>query len=228
MGSNKRKHSRERRRRVQVSPHSSEDGPTSDAAGPDADGDVPVNEGSEECDPSQRSTDWEREAEEAAPRLPTAKKKPRHHGPILAAHRSRGNRRQCTTPTRQGRRSEGAAASGGPAMERGVAPPLIPKPPAAPPPPGLRHNNVTLRAPDARRSRATAADPARPLPPPPGPPGPPRGRTPEEHLRLATDFAESLDELEASCFTLRGRLKDVRYYVSVHCLMLSREFEMNR
>ena len=228
MGSNKRKHSRERRRRVQVSPHSSEDGPTSDAAGPDADGDVPVNEGSEECDPSQRSTDWEREAEEAAaPRLPTAKKKPRHHGPILAAHRSRGNRRQCTTPTRQRRRSAGAAASAGPVTERGSAPPLIPKPPAAPPPPGLRHHNVTLRAPDARRSRATAADPALPLPPP-GLPGPPRGRTPEEHYRLAVEFAESLDELEASCYSLRGRLQDVRYYVSVHCLMLSRHFEINR
>ena len=228
MGSSKRKHSRERRRRVQVSPHSSGGCPTSDADGSEADGAVPINEGSEECEPAQRSSDWEHDTDEAPPRLPTAKKKPKHSGTIPAAHRARGNRRQCSTPTRQRRRSTGASGSAGPMTERGSAPPLHPTPPAAPPPPGLRNGNVTLRSSDARRSRATAADPARPLPPPPGPPGPPRGRTPEEHLRLATDFAESLDELEASCFTLRGRLKDIRYYVSMHCLMLSREFDMDR
>ena len=89
----------------------------------------------------------------------------------------------------------------------------------------MRNNNVTLRAHDTRRSQAPAPDAALP-PPPPGPPGPPEGLTPEQHLRLAVDFATSLDELEANCYSLRGRLEDVRYFVSVHCLMLRREFKI--
>ena len=32
--------------------------------------------------------------------------------------------------------------------------------------------------------------------------------------------------LDASCYSPRGRLKDVRYYVSVHFLMLRRDFEI--
>ena len=61
---------------------------------------------------------------------------------------------------------------------------------------------------------------------PPGLPGPPRGRTPDEHLRLAVEFAESLNELEKSCFSLKGKLKDVHYHVSMHCLLLKREFDI--
>ena len=78
---------------------------------------------------------------------------------------------------------------------------------------------------DERRSRAPPIG-AAPPPPPPGLPGPPRGRTPDEHLRLAVEFAESLNELEKSCFSLKGKLKDVHYHVSMHCLLLQREFDI--
>ena len=177
----------------------------------------------EQEDPPEGSSPMEdaNDAHEDEPKSPPrqARKHKQHTGVIKAGRRH--SRDQVRTPSRSApqrhrRRDSGAAASGardGPYGDPRDAPmPHLPRPPLAPPPPSIRRS-VTLQA------KAEAEEPAAPPPPPAGP-------SPDDYLRLAVAFRNSLDDLEITCAGIRGQLDPIKHLVSLHIMKLRCEFRL--
>ena len=98
--------------------------------------------------------------------------------------------------------------------------PHLPRPPLLPPPPALRRM-VTLHANSSRRTPEEEAEAAQASVPPP-PAGPP----PEEHLRMAIEFMNSLNDLERDAAAMRGTLGPLKHIVGVHIMNLRNEFRL--
>ena len=148
---------------------------------------------------------------------------PRSYGDAMVrqGHRARDKARGRSTRDRNHKRTSGASASSAARQHaRGSHGQLVPTPPALPPPPGLQRK-VTLQANTGRHYDGDVDQPS-PLPPPP----PPAGRTPDEHLRAATEFLTSLQELERDAAGVRGTLDAVKEHTTYHIMNLRREFRI--